>query len=70
MKIEIQPEQKVEEIKYPCLMIAYDGDIVIMLQYKEGVIIKGIDHEIGYYATTWDMRYFKPFKGKITLEND
>jgi len=65
MKVEIQNESKEKEIEYPCLMISHSTNrIVLFCENKCGV-----DLENGNYSDFWEMYNFKPFKGKVILEN-
>jgi len=68
---------KVEEIsEYPCLMQDNYGDIIFVTGSKDdGSLIGTIIHKdknslcsLGEYDTKWEPSYFKPFHGKITLE--
>jgi hypothetical protein len=73
MKIEIQENESKEKVKYPCLMISDVKQIVLMTRNCEGTVIypgEGDLYKIGEYLTGWYMQTFKPFMGRITLEND
>ena len=70
MKIEINNKEQNTEIKFPCLMVSKNGNIVIMTKQKEGFAVKHNSEKIGYYSTDWDMSVFKPFTGSITLSNE
>ena len=71
---EVPEEPAQQEIKYPCLMIDVEGNITLFINKFTGFyIVNGLnnDHtDIGYYSEDWKMEYFKPFTGKITLENE
>jgi hypothetical protein len=73
MKIEIQENESKEKFKYPCLMISEIKQIVLMTGSCEGTIIspgKAPGQEIGEFSNSWHMPAFKPFTGRIILEND
>ena len=68
-------EQQVQkEIKYPCLMVAIDGEVVLFSAERKGtkVIANGNFEPVGYYYERWDMRFFTPLPPteSITLQND
>ena len=71
----INKEEKVREIKYPCLMTASDnfGSIVVLFHNQgRGVVVhsKGEGQLVGYYSEAWAMPFFTPFKGTIQLTNE
>lgn len=77
MKVTIEkPENEKQEIQYPCLMRAEDGDGRVVLFSKEqvGVLIMNERDcgliKIGEHCTTWSMQYFTPLpKGsKVIIE--
>lgn len=76
MKVTVNEDNKASDVKYPCLMIANDGDI--LLATKEGdvcltgtVVARGDGaSDIGHHCTGWAKSCFKPFNGSITLSND
>lgn len=73
MKIEIQPESEKKEIEFPCLMIHENGCLVLMIKQIDDVTAEGI--WVGRSASfaniqKWELRAYKPFKGRIILEND
>lgn len=56
---------------FPKLMIANDGDIVLMFENAKGVYLKskhGVNH-IGEIVNGFAMGCFKDFHGSITLQN-
>ncbi len=61
--------------KYPCLMVSVDSDSLVILMTKsgEGMIVSGRGDSFystaGNYTNGWVMSNFKPYEGKITLEN-
>ena len=60
--------------KFPCLMHNAADDVVILMTGNGfGMIVhgKGTDkfNTAGSYVGGWIMGYFKPYKGKIVLEN-
>lgn len=73
MKVEVNnQEEKQEEIKYPYLGIADDGDIVLFIGENTGPLLRSKTDfgTICMYSNLWNMKNFKPFKGSITLSND
>jgi hypothetical protein len=74
MKVEVKETETEKELQFPCLMEYEDhecGRIIIMAIGKNGNHYIGLrlSQNVGEYATNWT-RYFKPFKGSITLSND
>lgn len=63
--------------KYPCLMESTDGTIVLMTEHTKGtgtgMVVHGEGRDKysteGSYLGGWLMGYFKPYDGKIILEN-
>ena len=76
MKVIVNKDSKAGNVKYPCLMIAEDGDILLATKEDDvcltGTIIVREDDElnIGHCCTGWAKSAFKPFNGSITLSND
>ena len=71
----INKEEKVREIKYPCLMAAHSsfGSKVVLFTDKHcGVVVyrEGKHQPIGYYSEAWEMSGFTPFDGTIELSNN
>jgi hypothetical protein len=63
--------EKETPVKYPMLMKADSGTIVLMKEVACGVVVANpVLIPIGQYVTTWPMENFKPFTGSITLSND
>ena len=73
MKVTVEPQEKAKDIKYPCLMQGSTYNIVLFSEDGKGVLLQrgtfNNDLKIGE-ETSWDMNFFKPYNGKITLEND
>ena len=74
-----KPEEKEQEITYPCLMENKQSGLVVLFEtYKIGtVVIKATnineykDHwGLAHRSTEWNMELFTPLKGSITLSND
>ena len=63
--------------KYPCLMIGLAGSMVIMLsddgEFGRGTLVQSptsVGHRELYLSTNgWPIKDFKPYDGKIILEN-
>ena len=76
MKVTI--EEKSEEIKFPCLMEGASGQVVLFTSATHGArLTPRADHPddpIGECHSDWVSVYasnhWKPFNGKIILEND
>ena len=66
MKIEVTKTKKESEIKYPYIGETEDNSqIVLFSEHKKGVSLR-----TGEYSSSWNMCFFKPFTGTITLSND
>ena len=62
------------KIKYPMLMINTQcGRIVLFTNARVGTVVfqgnTGID-PVGLHRDDFDMNYYKPFEGSVTLSND
>ena len=69
MKVTVDKLDK-NEIPFPKLMIAEDGDVVFFIEDESGVLIhkESSRSGVGYHSNAWVMKFFKDFKGKITIE--
>lgn len=66
MKVEV----KEKEVKYPCLMINEDMNIIVLFTSRDcGVSVNHPDDYLKY-SEHWDTDVFKPFNGTVTLSND
>ena len=71
----IEKSELKEEIVYPCLMESEElGCVAIFTERSSGTVIQ-VDAdsrrvEVGDASHAWDVRLFKKFEGKITLQND
>jgi len=66
MKITI--EEKQDESEYPCLKES-DGLMVLFTDKKTGIVLRRHgSFNVGYYSYQWVEEKFKPFEGKITIE--
>lgn len=56
--------------KYPSLYIS-EGLVVLMASESSGTVVhtENSIHRLGYTSDDWSMDVFKPFEGKLTLEN-
>lgn len=65
---------KENEIKYPCLMRSKDsGCIVLFTERETGVCLyEGRSNIcfIGEHYNKWNVNYFEPFNGTLTLSNE
>lgn len=76
MKVTIK--EKSEETKFPCLMEGARGQVVLFTSAAHGTrLAPRADHPddlIGEYRSDWvsayTSDYWKPFNGKIILENN
>lgn len=72
----INKQEKVREIKYPCLMITKwdNGDemVVLFARKRVGMVVFSTcgKWEIGDHDDTFNMAFFEPFDGTIQLTND
>lgn len=69
MKIKIEHETEAQD--YPFIGIAKDDDeVVLFWKHGEGVVMDAGSgrKEIGFACNGWMMSDFKPFHGKITIE--
>ncbi len=74
-------KQEDKEWKYPCLVIADNGQVVLALKDNMGInglffgvqIRNGLpngDLKIGWFENRFNKSCFKPFTGTVTLSND
>lgn len=74
MKIEVNEKETNKEIKYPCLMTVEDTKMIVLFnKEREGTLLvagSGSMVSIGEHYRLWNMNYFTPFNGTITLQND
>lgn len=75
MKVTI--EEKSEELKFPCLMKATRGDLVVLFTNKDcGIVLAQGESRfsVGAYSESWSNFYerdvWQPLNGKVILEND
>ena len=73
--IKIEVKKGLASQKFPLLMISKEsGNIVLFTKTNWGTILlatkQETDHQLGYHSTCWNMDYFEPFMGEITLTND
>ena len=75
IKIDIQyPDSQSQPITYPWIGKAENGAVVLFTAPKVGIILKLNDGEtpiykLGEFITSFNMDYFTPFLGEITLSN-
>jgi hypothetical protein len=57
--------------KFPCLMIAYNGEIVLFTSSSTGTCVHSDStHQgMGRHLNRWSMGNFKPYNGSVCLEN-
>ncbi len=82
MKITVEEKNDKQELEFPCLMRADNGRILLATQkitrgsdsyysgLQLGIAIDGNLHIETEYSDLWLTVGFKPFNGKITLENE
>lgn len=72
MKVALNvKEDPSKEIKYPCLMVDAEGAVVLFHRAGRGVVVSPCDMtKVGDYSGNWQMCYFKPFHGTVTLSNE
>lgn len=76
MKITVEEKEKTEELKFPCLMkCTNNNDISFVFGQNDyhfhGVYLTSdINCILGLVSYTMVKEYFKPFHGKIILQND
>jgi hypothetical protein len=73
--IDTQPEEIVEkELPFPKLMIAKDGDeIILFSKEEEGIVVYVTENSstsLHYKGTCWEMSYFEDFKGELIVKNE
>ena len=69
----VNKEEKAIEIKYPCLMISNDNQIVVLFDRRGSGYVVYSERQtqpFGYYSNSWVMPSFELFKGTIELTND
>lgn len=61
-----------DERPFPKLMIADDGDVVLMFERAKGIYLKSrhAENHIGEIVNGFAMGCFKDFDGSITLQNE
>ena len=75
IKITKKASKSIKKDEYPCIVEAKDssGTIILMTERGKGVILEGkgttFYNTAGNYTGGWVMNYFKPYEGKITIEN-
>lgn len=72
MKYEVI--ESIQQEVFPCLMVSNRGVIVLFEANKKGTVVgntaNGTNmYTVGDYVVAWAMDMFKPFTGKIILEN-
>jgi hypothetical protein len=72
MKVTVENAEENQELKFPCLMISKDSKVVLFHSFGMGTLLESklSFKPYGFYSAHWDMGDFKPFHGKITLQND
>lgn len=72
MKITINDKSEKKEIKYPCLMISKNNNMIVFFESSSNgtVLAQGTSNlSIGEGSKSFAMDLFKPFTGTITLQN-
>lgn len=69
MKSTIIENNEPKLAEYPCLKEC--GKLVVHFYERDcGMVVNGEGmHKLGNHSTSWDEDFFKPFTGKIQLEN-
>ena len=71
--IKSTKSEETKNIEYPILMVSNSDKIVVLfIEHRKGFAVQASDDDtyIGEYLTTWNQDgEFKPYNGKITLEN-
>lgn len=73
MKVEVKEKEPIKKIKYPCLMKSHVGTIVLFDKEGEGtLLVAGSGSMIltGEHFRLWNTKFFTPFNGTVTLQND
>jgi len=73
VKVTVEKDEEESGIDYPCLMIADDGDIALMSSSDTGVIVRYVSStgiKVGCYSCTWATDVWRPFTGKLIMENE
>ena len=73
--IKVEAKEALKNDKFPLLMISREsGNVVLFTKNGYGTILmattKEKEHQLGYFSNCWNMDYFRPFNGEITLTND
>lgn len=71
MKATTYVSLKIEDKKFPKMMISNKGAVVLFLSYENGVVIDpgNSNHDIGFHYISWDMNDFADFEGSVKIEN-
>lgn len=75
MKTIVVDNKESKEIEYPWLGVTSDGLVVLFHDKNCGIVVyKPTDYpcpnKLGDYHATWQMVFFEPFTGTLTLSND
>ena len=71
MKIIVNKKEEVKEKEFPKLMISRTDVVVIMSEFRTGIVVSGGDvYKIGYHSESWCIEDFEDFNGTLTLSND
>lgn len=73
MKVKVYEKEPIKKIKYPCLMKSGDAKIIVLFcDEQKGTVVSSKDglYKLGEYGGDWEMGFFTPFNGTITLQND
>jgi len=73
MKVEVKETEPSKKIKYPCLMKSGDVKIIVFFfDEQKGTVVSSKDrlYKLGEYGEDWEMGFFTPFNGTLTLQND
>ena len=69
MKTTVE-QTETREWNFPCLGVAPECHIVLFTEFGKGTLIFNPNNAdtAGLYSEGWDMQFFTPFKGKLTIE--
>lgn len=68
--VESIEENEAPVLKFPCVMIRVQDNLIVRFRADgEGVVLDPgmTQHEICDYTCGWEMSYFEPWEGTITI---
>ena len=75
IKTTVTDKDKQKESSYPRIMRVVETGILVLFQsHTSGTVVHTTDHRyalpVGHYSTSWNMSFFEPFHGSVTIEQE